>query len=49
MARATIECKDENALLDILLKLGDLVRAGVVYILRIKHRLSELFDAVEAG
>jgi hypothetical protein len=49
LARATIECKTEQVLLAVLRKLKEAVQAGKAYIVRIKHRLDDRFEALEFG
>jgi len=49
LARATVLCKDERVLCMILEKLSKAAKDKAVFIVRIKHRLSDEFDATEAG
>jgi hypothetical protein len=49
LARITIVCDDEFTLKSVLLKLKTAVDEGITTIARIKFRLDEEFDAMEAG
>jgi hypothetical protein len=49
LARGTIVCQDEHALRTVLIKLNNAVNAGIARILRIKFRLDDTFEAMEAG
>jgi hypothetical protein len=49
LARATVICEDERALRNVLLALTKAVKGGTTRIVRIKFRLDELLDVMEAG
>jgi hypothetical protein len=49
LARGTIVCQDEHALKTVLIKLKNAVSAGIARILRVKFRLDDTFEAMEAG
>jgi hypothetical protein len=49
LARGTIVCQDEYALKTVLIKLKNAVSAGIARILRVKFRLDDTFEAMEAG
>ena len=49
LARVTVVCVDEHALKKILTKLKAAVDGGIARVVRIKFRLDEEFDAMEAG
>jgi hypothetical protein len=49
LARATIECVDENTLLDAIETLKHALEKGTIQIHLVEHRLDKEFDAVEVG